>query len=193
MSYDEAELLARSLGYAFQAGTMLVWEFYTLNTTATLLWLCERIDHTVLLGLIALGAVCVLVCLCVLASSLVSFSLSIARTIISTSLDIILPGENIPPVCSWSSSYVLRPGQGLCDPSNAIRDAALAHLAPADNSLTLPQSLALNPDQWPELRSRSPSLASELMPPSRPSESHEKRSALRRSQRQQRNHTTSSV
>ena len=57
LSYDEAELLARSLGYDFQVGTMLVWEFYTLNTTATLLWLCERIDHTVQLGLIALGAV----------------------------------------------------------------------------------------------------------------------------------------
>ena len=134
-----------------------------------------------------------LVCLCVLASNLVSISLSLGRTIVSTSLDIILPGENIPPVCSWSSSYVLRPGQGLCDPSNAIRDAALAHLAPADNSLTLPQSLALNPDQWPELRSRSLSPSSELMPPPHPSESHEKRSSLRRSQRQQRTHTTSSV
>ena len=172
---------------------MLVWEFYTLNTTATLLWLCERIDHTVLLGLIALGAVCVLVCLCVLASNLVSISFSLVRTIISTSLDIVLPGEDIPPVCSWSSSYVLRPRQDLCDPSNAVRDAALAHLAPADGSLTLPQSLALNPDQWPELRSRSPSPSSELLPPPHPSESHEKRSALRRSQRQQRTHTISTV
>ena len=172
---------------------MLFWEFYALNATATLLWLCQRFEHTVLLGLIALGAVCVLVCLFVLASSSIRFSVRIVRTSFSTIIDICFPGDVLPPECSWSPSYVLRPRQGLCDHSDIIRDAALAHLAPSDDSsLSLPQSLALNPDQWHELPARSSSRVNENVPPLHPVETSDKRSTLRRSRRQQRAHVTNS-
>ena len=164
-----------------------------MNATATLLWLCQRIEHTVLLGLIALGAVCVLVCLCVLACSSIRFSVRIVRTSFSTIIDVCFPGDVLPPECSWSPSYVLRPRQGLCDPSDIFRDAALAHLTPSDDSnLSLPQSLALNPDQWPELPARSSHRVNEAVPPLHPVESGEQRPALRRSRRQQRAHVTNS-
>ena len=172
---------------------MLDWEFYALNATATLLWLCQSFEHTVLLGLIALGAVCVLVCLCVLASSLVRISFSAVRTTLGAFFDILFPGDVLPPVSSWTSSYVLRPGQGLCDPSNAIRDAALAHLPPPDDGLSLPQSLALNPDQWPELHARSSRQLDDSVPPQHLPVSRERRPALRRPRRQQRARATDSM
>ena len=134
-----------------------------------------------------------LVCLCVLASSLVRISFSVVRSTLSAFYDVLFPGDVLPPVISRTSSYVLRPGQGLCDPSNAIRDAALAHLPPLDDGLSLPQSLALNPDQWPELHARSSRQSDDFVPPQHLSESREHRSALRRSRRQQRARATDSM
>ena len=49
---------------------MLPVEFYTLNATTTLLWLCQTCPHEVLLFLIMLGALGVVVCLCMIAYSI---------------------------------------------------------------------------------------------------------------------------
>ena len=45
--------------------TMLPVEFYFLNATTTLLWLCQTVPHEVLLFLLVLGALCVLVSICI--------------------------------------------------------------------------------------------------------------------------------
>ena len=191
--FVEAELPAKSPSHDIPVVTMLDWEFYVLNATTTLLWLCQTVDHLVLVGLISLGAVCVLVSLCVLAGSLVRLSFSISRTVFSTLFDISDPGDVLPPVSSWTSSYVLRPGQGLCDPSDILGGAALARLPPPDDSLSLSQSLALNPDQWPELPARSSVQVNDPSFPPHSVGSHEQRSALRRSRRQQRARTIDSL
>ena len=148
-------------------GTMLDLGFYLVNATTVLLWLFQNIDHRVLIGLIVLGAVFVLVSLCVLAVSLVSkllfipnFLLNFLFRIVISFFDIFAledsPQFQQPP---RPPSNSLRSPSNLLDRLSLGREAALASLANADRRLSLPQSLALNPNQWSELETSSTQLS----------------------------------
>ena len=173
---------------------MLDLEFYLVNTTTLLLWLFQNCDHRVLVGLIALGAVFVLVSLCVLAFRLVSYLLYIPDFVITFLFNVLLyivdffTSEDSlrfrQPSRSQSSS--LRSTSRLLGRFVLGRDSAIASLANLDRRLSLPQSLALNPEQWSELETPNAQLAaldnsrSELVAPAA---SVETRPPLRRSRR----------
>ena len=173
---------------------MLDLEFYLVNATTLLLWLFQNCDHRVLVGLIALGAVFVLVSLGVLAFRLVSYLLYIPDFVITFLFNVLLYVVDIfttedslrfrQPSRSQSSS--LRSTSRLLGRFVLGRGSAIASLANLDRRLSLPQSLALNPDQWSELETPNAQLAaldnsrSELVAPTA---SVETRPPLRRSRR----------
>ena len=146
---------------------MLDIEFYLVNATTLLLWLFQNFDHRVLVGLIVLGAVFVLVSLCVLAFRLVSYLLYIPDFVLTFLFNVLLYIVDIfasedslrlrQPSRSQSSS--LRSTSRLLGRFVLGRDTAIASLANLDRRLSLPQSLALNPNQWSELETPRTQLA----------------------------------
>ena len=191
--FVEAELPAKSPSHDIPVVTMLDWEFYVLNATTTLLWLCQTVDHLVLVGLISLGAVCVLVSLCVLVSCVVRIFIYEVRTTLGIAFDLFVLGDYTSSVSSRPLSYALAPEPDYFDPSDILRDAALARLAPDSARLSLPQSLALHPDQRTELPAMSlpcPSMDSvssaEIAPPAPQPESSDSPSQRRPKRHQRR-------
>ena len=161
---------------------MLNWEFYTINTTTLLLWLFENCNHEVLVIIFALGAVCVLG----LGLSLASRIICTTYTVVSTVLDIVcrafsyfLPSLHLfldEGSLLQTESNLLASGNELSNlltvRSNLPRpDRDTLSPSSPDRSLTLPQSLALNPAQWSILeasRARaasSDSVFTSCMPP----------------------------
>ena len=149
---------------------MLDWEFYCVNATTMLLWLFQCCDHGVLVGLVALGALCVLVSACVLASRLVSCCMIYAFMFLFNFIFINLPSysyfdevfsrTNTPGV-----SEVHTPSRIELPATSEILERlvlgaarpAVASLMGAQRALSLPQHLALNSNQWTELEaSRRP-------------------------------------
>ena len=142
---------------------MLDFEFYIANATTVLLWLFQDFDHRVLVGLIALGAVFVLVSLCVLAVEIVRILLYFPSFFLSVLFDISRYYIfTFFPEASFRSSQSPQLQSSSLQASNMLdrlaldRDATLARLVSFERRLSLPQSLALNPDQWSELEARSP-------------------------------------
>ena len=187
---------------------MLDWEFYALNATTTLLWLCQTLDHGMLVGMIALGALSLVISLVFSAVRLVKILASLARSIIAFVLSIFTSPEDITSQSPSlrSLSYQLRSPQApilaSVDRFESARDAAFARLPSIDDRLSLPQSLALNPDQWSECdaphgpTSIVPSMiASEVHPPA-PADTrapYDPRPSVRRSRRQLRARVTYST
>ena len=173
---------------------MLDLDFYLVNATTVLLWLFQICDHRVLVGLIGLGAVFVLVSLCVLAFSIVSYLLFIPNFILNFLFNVFMCFVDIfasedslrlePPARPQSS--LLRSSSRLLDRFALDRDAAIAGLTSVDRRLSLPQSLALNPNQWSELEAPSPqppALVSSRSEQAAPAVLVESRPPLRRSRR----------
>ena len=141
---------------------MLELGFYLVNATTVLLWLLQNCDHVALVGFIALGAVFLLVSLCVIAGRIVSNLLYIPNSIIKFLFSVpfymydICSSEDSLHSSSSSEtpSILLRSPRTLLDQFASDRQAV--SLPPIDRRLSLPQSLALNPSQWSEL---------ELLPP----------------------------
>ena len=184
---------------------MLDWEFYVLNATSVLLWLCQTIDHGMLIGMIALGALSLVVSLVVSAVRLVRVLVSLAKTLLAYFLSIFNSSEDTTSQSPRfrSSSYQLRspqvPTLAPVDRFESMRDAALARLPSCDDRLSLPQSLALNPDQWSECdaphcpTSIAPSVISSEVHPLAPADTRARRDSrpsVRRSRRQLRAHVT---
>ena len=143
---------------------MLPVEFYFLNATTTLLWLCQTVPHEVLLILMALGAVCVLVSVLVIVS----------RIVLSCSV--------VFKISVFACNFLIRKTVARYFNRGIIQSIALGNLPQAsDNtplrlefqgrSLTLPQLLSLCPDRWAELEPTHTSSSSmpESVPNSEPS------------------------
>ena len=145
---------------------MLESGFYTTNATTMLLWLFQNCNHEVLLGLIALGALCVVVSVLVvvfrtvvvisfLARFLVcifavSF-ISIFRYVVWTRglLRLLRP--------STSQAIAAAPRAANSDPISLAlaRGSSLPRSISDSQRLSLPQSLALHPNQWSEIEASS--------------------------------------
>ena len=137
---------------------MLPVEFYFLNATTTLLWLCQTVPHEILLILLALGAVCVLVSIFVIVS----------RIVLSCSI--------VFKISIFACNLLIRKTVARYFNRGIIQSIALGNLPSASEniplrleyqgrSLTLPQLLALCPDRWAELE---PTPTSSSMPESVP-------------------------
>ena len=136
--------------------TMIPWEFFAFNATTALLWLFQTCNHEILLILITLGVLCIIIALVKIAISVVSLIISSASYVLASlgqGLLILL----LPPFILESS---LDPEHVALDRDTASSVSESAALPLHESSLTLPQSLALNPYQWP-LRP-SPPLPTEL-------------------------------
>ena len=177
---------------------MLPPEFYLTNATTVLLWLFQNFDHRLLISLITLGAVCVLVSICVLVSRLVCFFLLFIEIFLSFLFQL---SRSVFYV--FIRRHIVRPlhrprlpSYQLQSQSNLLRRLAtdnsveLASLDSSARQLNLPQSLALNPGQWAELETRSsqPQLADRFDSPRLLASSNlvRIRPPLRRSRRLQR-------
>ena len=173
---------------------MLSLEFYLVNATTVLLWLFQICDHRVLIGLIVLGAVFVLVSLCVLAFRIVSYLLFLPNFVLSFLFNVFLYFVDIfiaedsqrPESSSRPQSSLLRSSSRLLDQFSLDREAAFASLTNLSRRLSLPQSLALNPNQWSELESSNsqlPALDSSRSEQVAPAVLVDSRPPLRRSRR----------
>lgn len=169
---------------------MLIWEFYALNTTTFLLWLFQNCSHDVLTLIFALGAVCLLGLSVYTVFSIVYTIIKAIFFLLSIILKLIL-SFFYPPRRSRRTSRSLPADSYLLGSDRSANNARVARgNVPTtsrdyqdDPELTLPQSLALNPDQWSELESsRARANSSELAQP--PVESA--RPPLRRPRRGQR-------
>ena len=177
---------------------MLPPEFYLTNATTVLLWLFQNFDHRLLISLITLGAVCVLVSICVLVGRMVYFFLLFIEILLS-----FLFQFSRPLFYMLIQRHIVRPlhrprlpSFQLQSQSNLLRRLAtdnsveLASLDSSARQLNLPQSLALNPGQWAELETRSsqPQLADRFDSPRLLASSNlvRIRPPLRRSRRLQR-------
>lgn len=152
---------------------MLEWEFYIFNATTALLWLFQNCDHSMLIGLIILGAVCVLAGSLVLVVRLVSSILYIPPSIIHCLFDFVKYAVSSEvssrPSQSFSSvNNLLQSSSSLLQRLSLERDAALARLRSLDRRLSLPQSLALHPAQWTQLESDRPAVPAIEADPSSP-------------------------
>ena len=149
---------------------MLDLEFYMINATSLLLWLFQTCPHEVLLGLIALGALCVVVSVLVLVFKSVVISFYLVRFLLfclpSWSINLLI---GILRCAVWlgrtsgSSSHPLfdsiqssAPQPSLPNSSASVRaalsrEASLLRLPSENHRLSLPQSLALHPNQWSEI------------------------------------------
>ena len=173
---------------------MLDFEFYLVNATTLLLWLFQICDHRVLIGLIGLGAICVLVSLCVLAFRLVSYALLVPVSVLNflfsllaNSLGVFLPEDRQyhPPHHRPTSSPLRSPSR-LLDRFAFRESIDTNRLANLNSRLSLPQSLASNPSQWAQLEtsaSHLPALESSRQEQLAHSELVESHSPLRRSRR----------
>ena len=141
---------------------MLDWQFYCVNATTMLLWLFQCCDHGVLVGLVALGALCVLVSACVIATRLVSCVLMISMFFLNF-VFINFPSFVLRQAFSQSNtpgvSEVHTPSRVELPATSEILERlvlgaarpAVASLMGAQRALSLPQHLALNSNQWTEL------------------------------------------
>ena len=142
---------------------MISYEFYLINATTVLLWLFQNFDHRVLIGLIALGAVCVIVSLCVISYRLVCALLFISDILLYFLLQIIqyiyfsLVFETIPRPSQPQRpmSNLLHTGSNLLHRFALDNEPELVRNASQTPQLSLPQALALHPNQWAELDARS--------------------------------------
>ena len=147
---------------------MLPVEFYTLNATTTLLWLCQTCPHEVLLFLIMLGALGVVICLCMIVYSILvrcSFLLGLVLSLCNLFLRYILTKFLHLSIVDNTNSVVTNDVLALRNniPARLMNSASLpARLEAAVGSLTnridtsgrrlsLPQTLALHPQQWAEI------------------------------------------
>ena len=156
---------------------MLTWEFYALNTTTFLLWLFQNCPHEVLTLIFALGAVCLL-----------GLSICTVFRVVYTFIRVIFFLFNIVP--KLVLSFFKPPRRTRHTSRSLTADSNLPtvsldrpHPPHVDSELTLPQSLALYPEQWSEIEvSRARANSSEFaQPPAAPT-----RPLLRRSRRGQR-------
>ena len=173
---------------------MLVWEFYALNTTTFLLWLFQNCPHDVLTFIFALGAVCLLGLSVYTVFSVVYTLIRVILFLLSIVLKLTISFFK-PPRRLRRASRSLPADSNLLVSDRSADNARSARgnvpTAPqdrpsplhADPELTLPQSLALYPDQWSEIEvSRARANSSEFAQPSgAPTRPH-----LRRSRRGQR-------
>ena len=120
---------------------MLPVEFYFLNATTTLLWLCQTFPHEVLLFLLVLGALCVLVSVCVVVFRIVA-SFSIVFKFALMILNSLLRKYLLQYFTNYSEPFLTL--------SNLLqaRNELPSSLQQA-RSLTLPQLLALYSGPWP--------------------------------------------
>ena len=147
---------------------MLDLEFYLVNATSVLLWLFQTCPHEVLLGLIALGALCVLVSVIVFVFRTVVISFYLVRFLLfylpHGSVDLFV---GIVRYALWngrasgSLSYPLFDLPQPPEPpaphnsshaaplrSALSRQASLLRLPSENHRLSLPQTLALHSNQW---------------------------------------------
>ena len=135
-------------------------EFFLVNATTTLLWLFQNIDHKVLVGLIVLGAVCVLVGSCVLAVRTIQIIFSLFNLLVIVLFNtsrflcrILIPKNPFRLHFSISPRGTLPRASGNLPPGFIVdRELEIDNrLANTDRQLSLPQSLALSPDRWAEI------------------------------------------
>ena len=136
--------------------TMLGWEFYTFNATTALLWLFQNFDHGLLIALFALGVLCVLAALWLIALRLVSSAAKALLFIFNVLVNKILLNLIRPHPLSplLVSSDLFDSESNSLDRLYLANDGALASRDSPDGRLSLPRSLALHPLQWSELESR---------------------------------------
>ena len=120
---------------------MLPVEFYFLNATTTLLWLCQTVPHEVLLFLLVLGALCVLVSICIVVFRIVA-SCSIVLRFTLMILNSLLRKYLLQYFTNHSVPFLAL--SNLLQARNEL--PASFHQA---RSLTLPQLLALYSGPWP--------------------------------------------
>ena len=145
-----------------------------MNATTLLLWLFQNCSHEALLGLIALGVLCVVVSVFVFVFRTVSVSFYLVRFLLfylphgSSDLLISLlrcalwygrstrspsqPLFDLPPL---SNSPTARPNSSASARAALTREASLLRLPSESHRLSLPQSLALHPNQWSEIEAGS--------------------------------------
>ena len=122
---------------------MLPVEFYFLNATTTLLWLCQTLPHEVLLFLLALGALCVIVSVCIVVFRIVS-SCSVLLKLSLFTINYLLRKSlskyfNTSVIPSFALRNIIQP---VNEPSRFVYQG---------QSLTLPQILALHSGPWTNL------------------------------------------
>ena len=127
---------------------MLQMEFYLQSATTLLLWLFQICSHEALALLILLGVL-------VVAIGLSRLGLSITRVIISIALGFLnivlrklflryfLSSEQTPPVRIFPALNSISLARVLSDSSSENSNSPRSN-----NRLTLPQYLALHPEQW---------------------------------------------
>ena len=175
---------------------MLPLEFYVLNSTTWLLWLFENCPHEALLGLIGLGAFCVVLCICVIVVRLVNESVDLSIVLFNICIRIAVR-ILFSPYSSGRSSYLRRAAGGSLediltrDNNAATRGDAL--LVQSGSPRVLP-SLSL---QWESVRTNDLS-PSRLAPQALDAQAlstapHVSRASLRRSRRISRSRATDSV
>ena len=144
---------------------MLGWEFYSFNATTALLWLFQNFDHELLIALFALGVLCVLAALWLLALRLVSSTAKALLFIFNVLVRKILLNliRPLPLSPLLVSSDVFDSESISLDRPSLANNGVLASLDSPDRRLSLPRSLALHPIQWSELESR-PALTPPLDP-----------------------------
>ena len=123
--------------------TMLPVEFYMLNATTVLLWLCQNCSHEVLLMLITLGVLCVLcsASMFVLRAALkCSVFVQCSFRLINHMIVELLPKYIRDTRSSSSASGNL--------PALLARSQRPLRLELDGQRLSLPQALALFPTQW---------------------------------------------
>ena len=135
---------------------MLGWEFYSFNATTALLWLFQNFDHELLVALFALGVLCVLAALWLLALRLVTSTAKALLFIFNVLINKILLNLIRPHPLSplLVSSDLFDSESNSLDRLYLANDGALASRDSPDGRLSLPRSLALHPLQWSELESR---------------------------------------
>ena len=173
---------------------MLSWEFYALNTTTFLLWLFQNCPHEVLTLIFALGAVCLLeLSICTVFRVVYAF-IRVIFFLFDIVPQLVLSFFK-PPRRSRHTSRSLTADSNLPVADRATSSVLAArgnvptvsldrpHPPHVDSELTLPQSLALYPEQWSEIEvSRARANSSEFAQPPAAST----RPLLRRSRRGQR-------
>ena len=122
---------------------MLPVEFYMLNATTVLLWLCQNCSHEMLLMFFILGVLCVLCSASVFVFRVV-FKCSV---LVQCSMRLInrLIVEHLPKYIRDSSRFSSAPGNLPALLASSQRPLRLEF---DGQRLSLPQALALFPSQW---------------------------------------------
>lgn len=146
---------------------MLESGFYLTNATTMLLWLFQNCNHEVLLGLITLGALCVVVSVLVVVFRTVVMVMYLARFFVCVSAVCFISifryavwTRGLPHFLRPSASPAIAaaPRAANSDPISLalVRGPSLPRSISDSQRLSLPQSLALHPNQWSEIEASSP-------------------------------------